>query len=474
MAAAATSILLGTSDLGDGYRVDFCNKNEKVTAIVYQLDKKIGTFIFKYPIGPLTYETLCFSDNEKIRRCITSNKAALKEPDELDVKTTRLVFKQQNPGSVGDDSDDELVDLPGGTLVLFNRAAKIPVTAMTISCDDQNIKGSTLIDIVHDKVQSWYGDVVDYACQPEKDEGGMAMIPPPTVESGVLFINSSREWFMSVGGWKGMMPTKEVKACFFDSVYSQERGQYETSGRRFNAVEIYNGLRFKLAGHRMYLPKNFVINQVDITLSKRQERGKWVSCIKTDLSYKQIVEAINTIKRAFKVDDSQVATWQLSRLKDGDVRAEDIPEKNQWEIKTFLDYLNALMFGVEASGLNAALATGLMLLDLIVDKRLDYKTAFAANSDGGFYPYACFGDNQGTYNQREAVLSDAKTDRDQFSMRKMRENPSLSPVAVKEAILIKEWLKHNKFILADASYQEQIRKIQDAVGSLIGDRFFSM
>lgn len=129
------------------------------------------------------------------------------------------------------------------------------------------------------------------------------------------------------------------------------------------------------------------------------------------------------------------------------------------------------MFGIEASGLNAALATSLMTLDLIVDEHLSYQTAFKANQDGGIYPYACFGINKGTYNEREKILLCNKMNRSQQSMKIFRENTSLSPVATKEAILIKEWLERNGVTLSNIGYSLQIDLIKCALEDLVSYYF---
>ncbi len=369
------------------------------------------------------------------------------------------------------DSDDELIEIEfQREIVKFEKKTPVHVLAMTIPCRDRNIKGSTLIELVHNKVKEEYGEIIDYACEYERELDGAAISPPEEID-GVLFIDSGKDWFMSLGGWKGMMPSEEVKDYFFYNFDSSKRGM------KFSYVKMErNGLIFSIINHRLHLPKGFSINQNDITKAWTKQKDKWVDGVRTDLSYPQIVKGIDTIKKGFNLQDDEIASLQLYLLS-GEGRnnpwfEKKVPENNQQEVLNFLYYLNGLMFGIEASGINAALVTGLMTLDLIVNKRLDYKSAFYTNEDGGIYPYACFGNNNGTYSAREQILLYDMTTPGCYSMKAFRENTSLSPVAVKEAILIKDWLRFNQVIHEDLSSLEQIKTIKKAVGDLIRFYFF--
>lgn len=347
-------------------------------------------------------------------------------------------------------------------LTFFSRKKKVPAILTTIVCSDRNIKGNTLIKRVHAFVQRWQGEAIDYACEPERDQGGTAMIPVPTVDHLTLWIQYPQEWFMTLGGWKGMIPSEEQKHYFFFK-FSQKM-----KSKKFCSVRIFNNsLTFPLRDHRVHLPAKFSIDGFDVTQSWRKDaKNKWEKTTKTDLSYKQIVKAITHIKETYEVKDAQIAELQLCNLNN----STELPKwlsrlkykKDVDSISTFLDYLNALMFGVEASGLNAALLTSAMTLDLIVDGVYSYTDAFTANDDGGIYPYACFGENKGTYVEREKALK-----LEPPSMSKFRNTPALSPVAVKEAIIIKQWLQHSSGILdAKLTYEQQMRKIDAAINDL--------
>lgn len=397
----------------------------------------------------------------------TESKKVAEQGPEATARKTFQVFSEAKSR----DSDDELTGV-SDELAIFTRQASIPPEFTTISCRDQNIKGSELIEMVHNSIKNWYDLAINLACEEERDIGG-AIVSPPDVKKGILSIEMPKDWVMSLGGWKGMMPSEEVQKYFLGRSKSE----------KFTGVQIFDSEVFPLIDGRIHLPKGFSINQVDITGSWKPHGNKWALIPgKTDLSYSQIVEAIKTIKKYFKkyfkkdfnLDDPKIASlqlWALNRETDWPIWFTEIPRKNQKEILNFLDYLNGLMFGVEASGLNAALAISLMTLDLIAHGRLDYSTAFKANNDGGIYPYACFGNNRGTYTARESILLHSKKSCDPLSMKAFRENPSLSPVAIKEAILIKKWLKHRNVLQEEFTHAEQIEKIDLAIKDVISSHF---
>lgn len=359
-----------------------------------------------------------------------------------------------------EDSDDEFPNLAfDKKITLLDEESSLKAIDTTIPSPLGNIKGGALIKITQCVAQERYGDIIDAACEYEKELGG-TIISPPREENGILQIQSSKDWIMSIGGWKGMMPDHEIKDYFFNTF------EPEKKGNKFKRVEIYqNGLIYPILNHRIHLPKGFSIHGIDITKTWKLRNEEWVSENRTDLSYSQIVRAIQTIKNSFHLEDKQIAFLQLCGL----TREIDFPnwftksisKKYQDEILQFLDYLNALMFGIEASGLNAGLVTSLMILDLIADGHLEYQTAFKANNKGGFYPFANFGDNKGTYTNREKIFSEEND-----SMRTFRKNPSHAPIALKEAILIKTWLEYNE-VLRNIDYAKQVKTIESAIQDLM-------
>ncbi|MDN3505877.1 MAG: hypothetical protein P0S96_01455 [Simkaniaceae bacterium] len=329
-------------------------------------------------------------------------------------------------------SDDELAEEGLATPIpIFSRNETVAPSWTTIATPNGNIKGEALIQATHDAVRASYDEVVDYCCEYEKDIGGPIISPPSTKEL-VVKIAEPKDWIISLAGWKGMMPSQEIPRYF---LFERQ------PSTKFVGAEIFgNGVTFPLRNHRIHVPTSFMVQGYDVTQSYTKVSSRWQRINKTDLSYNQIIKVINRIKQTCKVTDSDIAKLQLCLLS----RQRELPAwATEQDVIQFLDYLNALMFGVEASGLNAALITSLMTLDLIEDGELNYLTAFTANSDGGVYPYATFGNNRGTYNAREQLLHAGAAAEPPSSMRQLRNNPALSPVGIKEAIIIAFWLKHH-------------------------------
>lgn len=457
-----TPVLLATSKLSDDRMVELYRKGERIVAKCYQSGTKIGKCVLEGldPHHQWTYESITPLALSKIRQLLeqvpsTWSKMVVVESEKLEQPCTMDPFHQDEELN---ESDGELKDLDT-TLFVFKREMSIPAVKMTVPCKDKNVKGSTLIEIVHETFREKYEYAMDLVWEYEKD--GRAAYPPQ-VKNGVLAIEGSRDWLLSVGGWKDMMPKEEVQWCLF-------------AAERFSGVIIYNnGITFPIIENRIHLPENFFIGETNITNGFKRQHNKWSKTLKTDLSYPQILSAIDAIKK-FGLDDSKIASIQLKALnRNTDLisnfdKCEGfglIPDINRKQVVQFLDYLNSVMFGMETSGLNAALVTSLMTLDLIAERQLSYKLAFKANNDGGVYPYACFGDNSGTYSEREKILLHKKEYSDSLSMKKYRDNPSLSPVAIKEAALIKYWLSYNNVILG-IDHAPQKVAIQHAVKDLM-------
>lgn len=465
MSGISSSILLGSSTLETRYKITFYNENEKVVAQVYDTDKKIGECVLNglSPFFPWTYDKLSITCKSQIQLVVKK----------YNDKSDGIKRKAEEAFPKDEDSDEELNGQDVETVFIFKQNTPIPANTMTVPCSDYNIKGSALIEITHQVIQSRYEEMINLCCEYEKDIDG-PLLSLPLEENGILIIDQPTDWFLSLGGWKGMIPSAEVQD-FFMNTFDEEK-----KGRKFKGAKIHNnGLLFPIINGRLHLPKGFKIGTFDVTSSWKKEKSGWVQIPsgKTDLSYSQIVRAIEEIKMNFNLTDSKIAILQLCALTRSiefpNWFSQKIPEEKQSCILQFLDYLNGLMFGIEASGLNVALATSLMTLDLIVNERIKYQEAFKANENGGLYPYACFGNNKGTYCAREKILEQRVFFNS--SMKHFRENTSLSPVAVKEAILINEWLKYQDItpgIEFNIFSSDQIKLIEFAIGVLINCYFF--
>lgn len=383
-------------------------------------------------------------------------------------------------------SDEDLSDVDIKEFVYFERDCKagkhsfkrFNAACMTIPFMDQNtgkahnIKGSTLIKIVHDVVQKFYRELM------ERTE-----LPLPPANKGALSIQEPLDWFRTLGGWQGLMPSTEIQSYsgYEDPARSEVKNEYV----RFSQINTYGSGPFfnrpvsKKGGiccHRLHLSNEIQTRKVFYVVQgiKLNEWG-----CNSDLSYESIYKVIEKIKSigVLSLNDATIAELQLYAL-----NRKDRPEwstNEHLEVLPFLDYLNSLMFGFEASGLNTGLVTGLMTLDLIANKGATYEQAFHKNPSGGFYPFAsCQTDNSGSYSNRCRIVRHDEELPSQCSMKRYRltssnDSGTWSPVALKEAVLIKQWLQANDIIELGTSFDQQIQKIENEIIALIERAFFS-
>lgn len=449
-----------------GYFAHLYGLNGQLKVKVYNHDSKIGKFIIDedYDSDLKNLSQISKAARQKIDKIITANihsefkieasKGELFPDEELD----ELVTKTAQAKISESESDDEFAEPGALGIPPFLKRQGVSFIDMTVSCSDhQNIKGSTLIEIVHQKVLDRY----EVACSLENPE------IREVNGKNILFLQKPSDWFTSLGGWKGMMPRKEIQECKF------------FPGKKFDGVRIYNnGTTFPSNGTRILIGKAFDLCGIEIT--RNFDRRNSEVQRKSDLSYPQIIRAINVITRERRgFDDKKIAQFQLMRLINEKIKPMIPPNK---KLEIFLDYLNGLMFGIEPSGLNAGLVTSLMTLALIKDGKLTYEKAFRGKKTvrgkpvyegdfGGIYPFATHneGGNKGTFIHREKVLVEGDTP---ISMKEYRDDPSMSPVAIKEATLIKYWLKHNRVLDQQLPRDQQIEAIEQAIDGLIKMYFF--
>jgi hypothetical protein len=413
--------------------------------------------------------------------------------------STKSYFNLSGMGDSDDESSDAEDDFP-----IFSRKVPIKAGAMTIQCRDvdntkpYNIKGGALIKIVAEKIEKEYAEFLDFAFEYDKDDNSMSGWP--YVNKGKLNIQEEQDWLKTLGGWKGMMPKTETRGYFGYMSLDPISGDFKVDEKRFTSVEVYNnGVDFLIINDRIHLPKGFAIGTYVVTNAQMKDSlGNWRTGIRTDLSYTQINNTINFIKNSYHLTDIELADLQLDRFKGLMLISKyyislstenssfpfnhrerpfptpwlEIDTPIQQEIIIFLDYINALMFGIEASGLNSALVTSIMTLELIKNGQLTYKDAFASNDDGGIYPYATFsnnqGSNKGTYSARSDILLASGFNP---SMKPYRTDPCRSPVAIKEAIIIRQWLKSKEIIVKNDFWHDQLTRIEQAIDDLISYYF---
>ena len=347
-----------------------------------------------------------------------------------------------------DDSDDELSGRKmRGLIPLCNfSAVETTVSCKSIGGNVQNIKGGTLILSVYITVRSIYDKAIEgiklkiLGEAPARFENvpkHINQLPdtistmPEVTEKGVIHIRKSGDWILSLGKWKGQVPNEEII----------EPRKY--SGAKLFDTEFF----FPIKDGRLHICKQgqpYEIHSHIVT--KKPDYKKKLFVTQTDLSYSQIIEAISYIKKnstgieGKSRKDAELAKYQISLLDNqkseltngieikglftglSDLRNQQI--NNQ--IKIFFHFLNALMFGMESTGLNAGILTSLMTLELIAQGKLTYEQALYhkpsdSNQPDGYYPFANFNNNRETYQKREIILLGSKQS-SKYSMKECRKS----------------------------------------------------
>lgn len=191
-------------------------------------------------------------------------------------------------------------------------------------------------------------------------------------------------------------------------------------------------------------------------LSKRLGFKKYQYENSRGLSYKDLIDVIEKIKRHSVVTDKNLATRQLELL-NGSLQTKRSDDY-------FLAYFNAILFGSEPSRIRSSFVTGLMVLELISDGKLSYKDAFLPPDRGSadklaVYPMASTFTGPGNFKGYETLLvqtyqeRSAQFDNPEFTengqvkvsseigMRFQREYSTWAQIPLKEAVLIKYWLQ---------------------------------
>ncbi|HVW99959.1 MAG TPA: hypothetical protein VHA52_05950, partial [Candidatus Babeliaceae bacterium] len=256
----------------------------------------------------------------------------LKRPSDSKVEEV-FAKKRRSASSFAGDSDGELpTHRDKSRVFVFRRDTTPKAETMTLQCQDEegnikNIKGSTLIEIAHQMIQAKHKEICEYVENYEKKH---PMSPgnscyPRVSDKGMLLLMWPCQWFMTLGGWKGMMPSQEIKDF---------RYYMPTAAKRFSSVCIFsnlaikNGLIFPIFEHRLHITPNFKLCNFDVTLTWDNQKRK------TDLSYPQIVRAIEHVKGVLHLDDSSLAQLQLWQLSGGILsrtKAPDVLERIPWE-----------------------------------------------------------------------------------------------------------------------------------------------
>lgn len=152
------------------------------------------------------------------------------------------------------------------------------------------------------------------------------------------------------------------------------------------------------------------------------------------------------------------------------LQGKDVAEIKDNCFKQWLDFLNAMMFGVESSRVNNTYLTGLMTLELIKDGHLTYQKAFHQDEYGGQFPMASNQTGPKNFTARRRLLEHQEHE-NSAGMAIDRALPQWCAITLKEAIITKNWLKTQKVLSREQTKTENIKAIALAFSQLM-DKYF--
>ncbi len=362
---------------------------------------------------------------------------------------TRFLSPEKIGYSDEDLSDSDVsINFSTASPKLF-RAKDVTIQGKNNDRHNDRIKGDELIKICHEFTKKAI----------EMQQKSSALMD---LENKSYIINKPNHWLVHAGKWACTQASSEEKnsKSWFNRRNKLDLDSKESISRYFSIFNFEMEVKFFKKYERLYIPNDFTILKIPFEFKN-----------KTDLSYKDIIEIINDISKTYKIDDEQLATLQLSLLKFDEKEVNNIfkditfmdyidevtPIPNYirsnipcTKIKNFLNYFNALIFGVEASRINTTFLTGIMTLELIQAGTITYKDAFSKNQYGGIFPLATVFSGAGNFKARGELLKESHL----VGLRLDRQYPQWLNVHLKEAKIIKKWLKMKKKINRDMLVSE--------------------
>ena len=242
-------------------------------------------------------------------------------------------------------------------MIKYTQEQAIKPKYTTLVGKDGVIKGDELVFTAHEIIQNNIKQRQEsFSYQDGKNEDNSYQV------------SHGDDWLVAAGHWAQDQADSEIKKFLFKNIvvgYSKLEVNLEKTGR----------------SERLHLSKEFLeeLNKIIHEFCVKHKKDKR-SLKKTDLTCKEIFAITNILKVVYAKKETELAKLQLQRLR-GKGQINIILD--QW-----LDYFNAWLFGVEASRVNTTFVTGVMVLELIADKKMTYKEALAEGQFGGQLPAA--------------------------------------------------------------------------------------
>lgn len=311
--------------------------------------------------------------------------------------------------------------------------------AVTVYGRDGRLKGSELVEMAHSLSQSHVKRVFQKAGQQRSNKGSAS------IESGTDFAAFS-------GAFAASKTKLELEDTLLPAMFFPKTGDMEKS-QRFS-LEYTPASSGPKTGERLHVST---------------ELGKYLSkkgITQTDLTCAQMARAVDRFKADIDgMTDSRIATRQLKMLRLGEHNV-----SNGQHLDRFVMYMNAYMFGVEASRVNATFATGLMTLKLIASGKMTYKQALDEDGFGGRFPMAVKASGSGNFKARKRLIEHVDWGQDP-GMKTDRRYPQWLAIALKEGALIKTYMKHVGKLDRSKTVQQQRVAMTSKIKALL-ERYF--
>lgn len=314
----------------------------------------------------------------------------------------------------------------------FRLESAIKPKEVTILGTDGRIKGDQLISLTHRLIQATISTVQGASSFEPKKEGSHR-------------IKKGSHWLKATGHWVQFQADSEIKKEF----------QFDKASVGLSKLEV-----------RMeYLPTRTERIHLSDEKFLRKLWGDVPS--KTDYSCKEIFTITDSLRGFAILDDKALATIQLDRLKGIDTNSQTDTRIGPW-----IDYVNVWLFGVEASRINTTFVTGVMVLELIQAGKMSYKEALSDNPEfGGQLPPATLKSGSNNFKARRRLLEHAEVK--PIGLSEDRQNPQWLAITLKEALVIKNWLKLKRIISRDFPIEIQRNQIAHAIEGLIQNTYLN-
>jgi hypothetical protein len=346
------------------------------------------------------------------------------------------------------DSDDEFENTEFSK---FTLARPLSACDTSIRCKDGPIKGDMLIyncySIIFSQLNEWHKEWDDTITWEDSNGGKYEQL-----------LQNDGSFLRNLGNYMFEQP-----ACSEKEPLQKELG--DTKVVEYPISFSNHNIKFKLikAGitTRLINPKFRLLN---FKVKANTEKGLTYNEIN---KINQKVLTFLSKELCYKHIDQELAKLQLARLKDTEHQTEEFENlvKNHYKLSPYysdslliwIDYLNTLIFKVEASRINTTVFSGLMMLKLIEHGHLTYKEAFYDDESFlGQFPGASIATKHNLKTRAQLL-----TYKGFLGMKTDRQHPKWLMCTLKESITMMNWLKIFVLKNQDPTQLERVELLKD-------------